>query len=71
MLSKSLRVGDVFAGLFLLALIPSWLGLLGQWHWGLDLLSHFRWQYLVVGWCGGSGDAALERLVDGVVGDGR
>jgi endonuclease/exonuclease/phosphatase (EEP) superfamily protein YafD len=32
----------------LLALIPSWLGLLGGWHWFLDLFSHFRWQYLLV-----------------------
>jgi endonuclease/exonuclease/phosphatase (EEP) superfamily protein YafD len=31
----------------LLALIPSWLGLLGGWSWLLDLLSHFRWQYLL------------------------
>jgi endonuclease/exonuclease/phosphatase (EEP) superfamily protein YafD len=27
---------------------PSWLGLLGNWHWMLDLLSHFRWQYLII-----------------------
>lgn len=31
----------------LLALLPSWLGLAGGWHWSLDLLSHFRWQYLL------------------------
>lgn len=31
----------------LLALIPSWLGLFGGWHWLLDLCSHFRWQYLL------------------------
>jgi endonuclease/exonuclease/phosphatase (EEP) superfamily protein YafD len=30
----------------LLLLIPSWLGLLGGWHWLLDLFAHFRWQYL-------------------------
>jgi endonuclease/exonuclease/phosphatase (EEP) superfamily protein YafD len=30
----------------LLVLLPSWLGLLGGWHWALDLLAHFRWQYL-------------------------
>lgn len=30
----------------LLVLLPSWLGLLGGWHWSLDLLAHFRWQYL-------------------------
>lgn len=28
-------------------LIPSWLGLLGGWHWSFDLLAHFRWQYLI------------------------
>jgi endonuclease/exonuclease/phosphatase (EEP) superfamily protein YafD len=38
-----------------LALLPSWLGLLGGWHWALDLLAHFRWQYgiasvLVLAW---------------------
>lgn len=27
-----------------LVLGASWLGLLGRWHWILDLLSHFRWQ---------------------------
>jgi endonuclease/exonuclease/phosphatase (EEP) superfamily protein YafD len=32
----------------LLALLPSWLGLLGDWHWFLDLFSHFRWQYLII-----------------------
>jgi endonuclease/exonuclease/phosphatase (EEP) superfamily protein YafD len=32
----------------LLALAPSWLGLAGGWHWLLDLMAHFRWQYLVV-----------------------
>lgn len=31
-----------------IALLPSWLGLLGGWGWILDLLSHFRWQYLFV-----------------------
>ncbi len=41
----------------LLALIPSWLGLLGGWNWLLDLLSHFRWQYLlasavILAWAG-------------------
>ncbi len=25
----------------------SWLGLLGDRHWALDLMAHFRWQYLV------------------------
>lgn len=31
------------------ALLPSWLGLAGGWHWTLDLFAHFRWQYLVAG----------------------
>jgi endonuclease/exonuclease/phosphatase (EEP) superfamily protein YafD len=31
----------------LLALLPSWIGLLGDWNWSLDLLAHFRWQYLL------------------------
>lgn len=31
----------------LFGLAFSWLGLLGDHHWALDLLSHFRWQYLV------------------------
>lgn len=39
------RLFGVMAGL---ALLPSWLGLLGEWDWRLDLLSHFRWQYLFV-----------------------
>ncbi len=34
-------------GLFL-GLAGSWLGLLGRWHWVLDLCSHFRWQGTVV-----------------------
>ena len=34
----------------LLAVVPSWLGLLGDWHWVLDLFAHFRWQYLLI--CG-------------------
>jgi endonuclease/exonuclease/phosphatase (EEP) superfamily protein YafD len=37
------------AALAVAALVPSWLGLLGSWHWRLDLLAHFRWQYAVVG----------------------
>jgi endonuclease/exonuclease/phosphatase (EEP) superfamily protein YafD len=32
----------------LMALLPSWLGLSGGWHWLLDLCAHFRWQYLIV-----------------------
>jgi endonuclease/exonuclease/phosphatase (EEP) superfamily protein YafD len=36
----------IIPAMALLALLPSWLGLLGDWHWSLDLLAHFRWQYL-------------------------
>jgi endonuclease/exonuclease/phosphatase (EEP) superfamily protein YafD len=32
----------------LLALLPAWLGLFGAWDWRLDLLAHFRWQYVAV-----------------------
>ena len=39
--------GLVDAGLFI-GLAASWLGLLGSWHWLLDLFSHFRWQGTVV-----------------------
>lgn len=38
----------VISRLAALALLPAWLGLSGSWHWFLDLLSHFRWQYLVI-----------------------
>jgi endonuclease/exonuclease/phosphatase (EEP) superfamily protein YafD len=31
-----------------LGLAAPWLGLLGKWHWLLDLCTHFRWQALVV-----------------------
>jgi endonuclease/exonuclease/phosphatase (EEP) superfamily protein YafD len=45
----------IVAALAALILVPSWLGLLGGWHWALDLLAHFRWQYavaslLMLGW---------------------
>jgi endonuclease/exonuclease/phosphatase (EEP) superfamily protein YafD len=45
----------IMLAMALLVLLPSWLGLLGGWHWFLDLLAHFRWQYLglsalVVAW---------------------
>jgi endonuclease/exonuclease/phosphatase (EEP) superfamily protein YafD len=46
-LSATVRVGGIVDVLVFLALISSWLGLLGRWHWTLDLMSHFRWQYLV------------------------
>ena len=39
---------EVLGTLALLALLPSWLGLLGGWFWVLDLFAHFRWQYLIV-----------------------
>jgi endonuclease/exonuclease/phosphatase (EEP) superfamily protein YafD len=32
----------------MIALLGSWIGLLGDLHWFLDLFSHFRWQYLLV-----------------------
>ncbi|MEN3943806.1 endonuclease/exonuclease/phosphatase family protein [Prosthecobacter sp. SYSU 5D2] len=55
-LSASLRISGLVDILFLMALIGIWLGLLGHWHWLLDLFSHFRWQYggiclLGIGWC--------------------
>ncbi len=40
---------DAFDALALLALLPSWLGLLGGRFRVLDLFAHFRWQYLVAG----------------------
>lgn len=54
-LSSSVRVDGIFDVLILLGLAGSWLGLMGGWHWALDLFSHFRWQYLAacvvaVGW---------------------
>lgn len=49
-LSATLRLQGFFDILILLALSGTWLGLLGRLHWTLDLLSHFRWQYLAV--CG-------------------
>lgn len=45
-LSASFRIEGVFDAVFLLGLSGAWLGLLGRFHWTLDLLSHFRWQYL-------------------------
>jgi len=32
----------------LLAVCGTWLGLLGRYHWTLDLFSHFRWQYFIL-----------------------
>ena len=47
-LSPSVRIDGVLDVLILLALSGSWLGLLGKWHWFLDLFSHFRWQCLLI-----------------------
>ncbi len=43
------KLGGTLGILALLALFPSWLGLLGDWYWALDLCAHFRWQYLIAG----------------------
>ena len=32
----------------ILAVTGTWLGLLGRFHWTLDLFSHFRWQYFIL-----------------------
>jgi endonuclease/exonuclease/phosphatase (EEP) superfamily protein YafD len=47
-LSPSVRLAGLADVVLLLSLTGSWLGLLGRWHWILDLFSHFRWQYLLV-----------------------
>jgi endonuclease/exonuclease/phosphatase (EEP) superfamily protein YafD len=47
-LSTSIRPSGFVDIALLLALCGTWLGLLGRWHWSLDLLSHFRWQYLLL-----------------------
>lgn len=46
--SASIRLDGVFDTCICLGLAASWLGLLGGWHWALDLFSHFRWQQLGV-----------------------
>lgn len=46
--SRLVNWNRVLGTVALLALVPSWLGHLGDFHWALDLLSHFRWQYLAV-----------------------
>lgn len=46
-LSTAIRLDGILDVLMLLGLSSSWLGLLGSLHWTLDLLSHFRWQYLI------------------------
>jgi hypothetical protein len=47
-LSFNVRLAGLLDVILLLSLTGSWLGLLGRWHWALDLFSHFRWQYLIV-----------------------
>jgi endonuclease/exonuclease/phosphatase (EEP) superfamily protein YafD len=47
-LNPSVRLDGMLDVVIVMGLSASWLGLLGGWHWALDLLSHFRWQYLVV-----------------------
>jgi endonuclease/exonuclease/phosphatase (EEP) superfamily protein YafD len=47
-LSSSVRLDGVIGAVIALALVFSWLGLLGDWHWFPDLFSHFRWQYLII-----------------------
>lgn len=46
--SASARPEGIVDVLILLALAGSWLGMLGHWHWLLDIFSHFRWQYLIL-----------------------
>lgn len=45
-LSVNARLDVVFDVAIVLILSATWLGLLGRFHWTLDLFSHFRWQYL-------------------------
>lgn len=47
-LSGGVRWQGLLDVVLLTGLAASWLGLLGRWHWVLDLCSHFRWQALVV-----------------------
>lgn len=46
-LSARIRFRGVVDVCLVLMLLVTWLGLLGRWHWALDLFSHFRWQYLI------------------------
>lgn len=46
--SASIRLDGLLDTCICLGLAASWLGLLGGWHWALDLCSHFRWQQLGV-----------------------
>ena len=45
--SSCVRLAGLLEVGLLLGLAGSWMGLLGGWHWMLDLCSHFRWQYVV------------------------
>lgn len=45
---KTVSPGTVFEIIACLSLAITWLGSLGEHHWALDLLSHFRLQYVVV-----------------------
>ncbi|MBL9179177.1 MAG: endonuclease/exonuclease/phosphatase family protein [Verrucomicrobiaceae bacterium] len=48
LLEMSASFGGICEVIAFLALSGTWLGSLGRLHWTLDLLSHFRLQYLVV-----------------------
>ena len=60
-LSASVRPGGFVDIVLMLALAGTWLGLLGPFHWALDLLSHFRWQYLLICVVGVAWSLALKR----------
>jgi endonuclease/exonuclease/phosphatase (EEP) superfamily protein YafD len=60
-LSPSVRPGGFVDVLLLLALAGTWLGLLGRFHWALDLFSHFRWQYFLICVVGIAWSLALKR----------
>jgi hypothetical protein len=48
-LKRSVSFGGFCEFITDLALAFTWLGSLGRYHWALDLVSHFRLQYLVAG----------------------
>ena len=48
LLSSRVRIEGLFETCLFVGLLGSWLGLVGQWHWFLDLFSHFRLQYALV-----------------------
>jgi endonuclease/exonuclease/phosphatase (EEP) superfamily protein YafD len=45
---KSVSLGGLCECIAVLSLTGTWLGSLGRYHWFLDLMSHFRLQYLVI-----------------------